>query len=129
MKLAKRIVERKGHGMAPVDIFRAAASDDTDTLRAAIEQGVPVNSLDGNGMTPLHYAAANLSRNAIDFLLKVPGLDGTIVDNFGRTASFAAIEVNGEAGADVAEVLRETCYPQILGEAKARLDGSKPEPI
>lgn len=104
----------KGYDLSegPPDIFKAAHENDLEALEVALAY-YNVNVTDRNGMTPLHYAAGNLSFAAKDRLLQVPGIDPTIIDLFGRTASYVPLEVYGsyEPAIRMSDSLRALCHP------------------
>ncbi len=97
-----------------LNAFMQASIDDVIGLKKSLEV-VSVNERDEHGMTMLHHAAIGLGEESVELLLSKDGIDATIEDNFGRSASFATLEVNG----DSEEVLRMTdmlapyCYPTI----------------
>jgi ankyrin repeat protein len=69
--------------------FLAAAEDaDPERLEALAGQGAPVNYPDPrNGLTALHYVAAQGARRAFRALLRIGGLDFLARDYRGRLAS------------------------------------------
>jgi Ankyrin repeats (many copies) len=80
--------------------FLAAAEDaDPERLKALAAQGAPVNYHDPrNGLTALHYVAAQGARRAFRALLRIPGLDYLARDDQGRLAS----EMAGAYGRNLA---------------------------
>jgi hypothetical protein len=80
--------------------FLAAAEDaDPDRLEALAAQGAPVNYHDPrNGLTALHYVAAQGARRAFRALLRIGGLDFLARDDRGRLAS----EMAGAFGRNLA---------------------------
>jgi hypothetical protein len=80
--------------------FLSAAEDaDPERLEALAAQGAPVNYHDPrNGLTALHYVAAQGARRAFRALLRIPGLDYLARDDQGRLAS----EMAGAYGRNLA---------------------------
>ena len=80
--------------------FLAAAEDaDPERLEALAAQGAPVNYHDPrNGLTALHYVAAQGARRAFRALLRIGGLDFLARDDQGRLAS----EMAGAFGQNLA---------------------------
>lgn len=80
--------------------FLAAAEDaDPERLATLAAQGAPVNYHDPrNGLTALHYVAAQGARRAFRALLKIGGLDFLARDDQGRLAS----EMAGAYGRNLA---------------------------
>jgi len=80
--------------------FLAAAEDaDPERLEALAAQGAPVNYHDPrNGLTALHYVAAQGARRAFRALLRIGGLDFLARDDQGRLAS----EMAGAYGRNLA---------------------------
>jgi Ankyrin repeats (many copies) len=80
--------------------FLAAAEDaDPERLEALAAQGAPVNYHDPrNGLTALHYVAAQGARRAFRALLRIGGLDFLARDDRGRLAS----EMAGAFGQNLA---------------------------
>ena len=114
MRAAKLILPRKGY-VLPTDIpniFHAAADNNIEALTLAL-QYVDVNIVNEKNMTPLHYAAGNLSYEAMNLLLDVPGIDPTIEDVYGRTASSIPLDVWGgnQKAVIISDYLRPYCYP------------------
>jgi ankyrin repeat protein len=64
-----------------------------DDLQTAIMSGVDINEKDRFGATPLHYAIAEKSLEAISLLLK-HGADVTAQDGDGKTPLHYAVEHN-----------------------------------
>lgn len=114
MRAARAITTRKGYELSPdiPNIFEAARDNNLNDLNIAL-QHVDVNILNKKGMTPLHYAAGNLSSDAVNRLLAEPGIDPTIEDIYGRTASSIPLEVWGDNPEAVmfSDSLRPYCYP------------------
>lgn len=108
-----KINPRKGVVVPPdvPNIFDAAELNDVKKLQVALEY-YDVNERDPSGLTPLHYAASTLANDAIDLLLSQPNIDATLRDNFGRTASFVAIESWDYLGTETADKLYPHCYPR-----------------
>lgn len=76
------------------NIFKAAADDDVEALEIALPH-YGVNAKDENDMTPLHYAAGNLSFNTAERLLEEPDVDRECRDKFGRDVAMMGYEVAG----------------------------------
>ncbi len=93
------------------NIFTSAFSGDLEALDVALKHW-DVNAQDENKMTALHRASAQLRYEAVDRLLEEEGIDPTIVDKFGRSAAWMAIEVFGEdVGKKMHDKLAPYCYP------------------
>lgn len=122
MGVARKIQARKGNELPPdiPDIFEAAASDDVESLEIALAH-LDVNSVDDNDMTALHHAAGNLSENAVNRLLEEPGIDPTMEDAEGRTASSMPLYVYGDLpeAVQLSDKLRPHCYPESWSDYQA----------
>jgi ankyrin repeat protein len=74
----------------PDAIFRhAIARKDLPMVRALIEDGLNITSIDADGKTPLMVAAQAQSPEIVDLLLK-NGADPSLKDNLGYTAEMIA---------------------------------------
>ena len=100
-----------------VDIFEAAKLNSVRDLEVALRYQ-DVNTVDENGLTPLHYAAGYGSLEVIDRLLVEPGIDPTIEDAAGRRASLVAIHSLEVGSVEIAEKLRPFCYPGLDPDAE-----------
>ena len=76
-------------------------SGDDEIVRMLIEAGADVMARDGDGATPLHYAASTHSLDVVKRLL-THGVDINAVDNEGRTPLW---EANFRGAIDVSEIL------------------------
>lgn len=63
----------------------SAATNDTKMLHHLVYSGIDINTSDYDFRTALHLAASNNSVSALDFLLRVPGIDINPVDRVGGT--------------------------------------------
>ena len=104
---------KKGEGMSSsgIDIFNAAKSDRVYDLASALKENDP-NLQDHNGLTLLHYAAANLAFGTVDLLLSQEKIDPTLPDRFGRTADVMPLLVFRSLGEEMANKLRPHCHPE-----------------
>jgi ankyrin repeat protein len=96
--------------------FLAAAEDaDPERLAALTAQGAPVNYPDPrNGLTALHYVAAQGARRAFRVLLRIPGLDFLARDDRGRLAS----EMAGAYGRNLA--MERLLFRKEIQQARAK---------
>ena len=74
------------------NIIRGATNHDLDEIKRALAVNPDcINETERNvGVTALHIAAFDGNYEIVDFLCGQPGIDITIADNLGRTASWAA---------------------------------------
>jgi ankyrin repeat protein len=56
--------------LGPIDLHRGARTGDVELIRECLSSGVPINSTDDNGSTPLMLAARHGKRAAIQALLE-----------------------------------------------------------
>jgi ankyrin repeat protein len=96
--------------------FLAAAEDaDPERLEALAAQGAPVNYHDPrNGLTALHYVAAQGARRAFRALLRIGGLDFLARDDRGRLAS----EMAGAFGQNLA--MERLLFRKEIQEAREK---------
>lgn len=79
---AAQELETSGYEATPADFLRAAENGDVRVLELFAEQGMDLNTKDGNGWTALHLAARTGRQESAAFLLEsgmgidTPGLDG-----------------------------------------------------
>ncbi len=106
----KKPIYRKGHGMGNgvPDIFKAAAENDLESLGVALQHH-DVNTVDENGMTPLHHSAGHLAFEATQKLLEHPEIDTQCKDHFGREAAIMAEDILG-VGNSSADKMRELIW-------------------
>ena len=72
------------------------AEDIADTINHLIQAGIPVNSLDDFGQTPLHYSIRTVNLDAMDSLIEA-GADPNIADAVrGNTAMHLAASLGAE---------------------------------
>lgn len=114
MKQSALLIVKKGVELPPniPDIFEAAKNNNLADLEIAL-QHYDVNVVNDKRMSALHYAAGNLSVEAVERLLKEKDIDPTIVDIYGRTASSMPLDVWGDLqdAISLSDFLRSYCYP------------------
>ncbi len=76
---APDIVNEDGQSL----MHEAASFNSLECASELLKNSCPINTQDSNGMTPLHYAAANLSYNVAKLLIE-SGADTSIVDRYGN---------------------------------------------
>ena len=93
-------------------LFSAAVVGDEDKIKQ-LEPQIDINAIDYNGMTALHHAAIHLHLDLVRYLVSIEGIDATIEDKFGRSASWATLDVNGqiEEAMEISDFLEPYCYP------------------
>lgn len=102
---------------------RAITVHEMDRVRSLLAEGVDVNSVNDQGMTPLMVAAGAQSPLIVQLLLEA-GADPRPINGYGYTAEMVA-EWHGEvrmmsyteASTQIQEMLREACR---------RFDGTSP---
>jgi ankyrin repeat protein len=67
-------------------LHTAAREGDTDSINRALERGDDVNSLDGTGDTPLHWAVWKKSRHSVR-LLMLAGANAKDLDTHGKSTT------------------------------------------
>lgn len=109
-----KVFGRKGTSVPPdvPNIFSAAENNDVNALEIAL-QHYDVNEQDESGLTALHYAASTLANRAIERLLREPGIDASIADDFGRSAATVAYECWNDLSDNIVEKLNPHCYPWL----------------
>jgi ankyrin repeat protein len=79
-----------GYEVSQEAYFRAAESDDIRALKAMIESGVALESMDVKGRTALHAAAGSGAMQSINFMLDRK-MDVDVMDSDGRTPLMEAV--------------------------------------
>lgn len=97
-------------------LFDAARNGDTDTLRAALDAGVPVNLTNGKGDTLLNLAAYLERKDTVAMLLE-KGADTERVSDMGFTALVCAVFRGNEA---ITRMLLEAGAGQATGHQHAQ---------
>ncbi|CAL8897314.1 hypothetical protein KVA01_18280 [Kocuria varians] len=97
-------------------LFDAARNGDTETLRAALDAGVPVNLTNGKGDTLLNLAAYLEREDTVAMLLK-KGADTERVSDMGFTALVCAVFRGNEA---ITRMLLEAGAGQATGHQHAQ---------
>lgn len=96
------------------DVFTAAKLNDVVALAdLQLDIHFDVNMQDDSGLTLLHHAASTLAGDAVEWLLKQPNIDATLLDNFNRTAVTVAFENFDELADDLINKLNPHCYPWL----------------
>jgi ankyrin repeat protein len=85
------------------ELFKAAKTNDIQTLKILLGQGVNINIKDKKGMTPLMWAAYYCHFNIVELLLD-NGANVNIKNNFGETAFYI---VDHELYPEIGELLIE----------------------
>ena len=83
-------------------LFKAVATGKTPVVKLLLDEGLPIDSRDDAGASPLMYAAAAGSVQLVNVLVK-HGSDTALCDTFGRTALMYA--ARGGSGAEVVTML------------------------
>jgi len=100
-----------------VSIFEAAATGSIPALEEALKH-YDINDRDENDMSALHHASGHLRYDAAQWLVE-KGIDATRVDRFNRNAAWIAIDVFGEAGHKMHDMLVPHVYARFLTDADA----------
>ena len=81
-------------------VFQAARNGLTGALRDLINDGVNVDDLDENGVSPLHYAARFNHYEAVELLVK-KGNAGILLNSIALTSTFVT---------ELANTMGDGCY-------------------
>ena len=110
--------------MAGLGLHQAASNGKLHQIKALIDAGWKVDSLNSDRETPLHWAAARGQTQAVMALLHA-GADPTRTDRSGRTPSAHALENGyGEVGQALAQISHQ--FEERQGKKKGR-KSSKPK--
>lgn len=85
---------READGANP-ELLAAVARRDLAAVQAAADDGVDVNFLDTDGMTPLHHAVAHRGLDMVETLLRL-GADPMACSGTGNSVCFASLDDDGE---------------------------------
>ena len=93
------------------NILDCAINRDLESGRLVVSRGADVNYQDKvDNLTALHWAASTGQKDFVEMLLSQPGIDTTLKDSWGRTASDLA---RTHAKFEIAEIIEQR--PQSPG--------------
>ena len=102
------------------DVFDAARCGDTDTVKAYLDLGIPVNLTDEDGRTILHCAAGEGQIKVVELLIE-RGCCIDPVDTNGWTPSISATACGHIETVQLLQKLREPCEEQYSGSGQSEM--------
>lgn len=106
-------------------MIQAAADDDVEYIKMAIESGMNPNCSDYDHRTPLHLAASNSSMSVLKYLVDHPAVELGPVDVMGHTPLWNAILNGDHKGAQLMQSRGAPIQPDVaiaLCDAACRND-------